>query len=325
MRLGKKPVFRTIASGVICFLFLLIGCDQGREDQELSSLSVRLTWLHQAQFAGLYLAKDRGFYAEEGLDVTLEPGGLENPSLKMVVAGSNDLGMTSADQILLAADRGSNLTALGAAFKRSPVVLFSIADKLVLSGPGDLSGTTIGIKYGDNTEVALKALLDRYEVSGYDSVSVSYDLSPLIEGRVDVLPGFAINEPIALREQGYEVSALYPADYGINLYADVFFTTRETIRERGDDIRAFMRATRRGYEYAITNPTEAVSVTLRRSDELEREHQRNMLNTAVKFWQPGDDSLFEMNRAVWVDLRNILLKQRLIKDTIQVDSLLYSP
>jgi NMT1/THI5 like len=96
----------------------------------LTKVTVRLKWLHQAQFAGFYVAKARGFYGKAGLDVNLEPGGSNYPAIKTVVTGGEDFGVTGADQILLARSGGpmwflcsSSISALHSSFSRVKVVL----------------------------------------------------------------------------------------------------------------------------------------------------------------------------------------------------------
>src|SRR6476660_8510929 len=97
----RKRVRLTVIATMLAMA--VTNCSQEKpttaQPQPLTSLHVRLTWLHQSQFAGLYLAADKGFYREAGLNVVLKPGGIEYPSIKMVSVGQDEVGMTSADQI----------------------------------------------------------------------------------------------------------------------------------------------------------------------------------------------------------------------------------
>lgn len=288
--------------------------------QNPNSLSVRLTWVHQAQFAGIYLAADKGFYKELGLNVDIRPGGIEYPSIKMVSAGNDEIGLTSADQVLLARSKGAPVVAIAALYQKSPVVLFSLK-KSGITTPHDLKGKKIGIKYGDNTEVPLRALLRKEGISDKDikEVSVSYDPSPLIQGQVDVLPGFAVNEPLSLTEKGYELNEIFTADYGVNMYADVIFTTEDVIAKKRDALVKFLIATIKGIQYAIDHPDEAIAAVASRNPNMDSTHEMNMLKASIPLWKPSGKRIGEMQEADWVQLNDILMTQGLINQKIMLN------
>jgi ABC-type nitrate/sulfonate/bicarbonate transport system substrate-binding protein len=277
------------------------------------ALRVRLTWTHQAQFAGVYLAEDKGYYRDEGVAVEVRPGGIEYSSVKMVAAGTDDVGLTSADQILIARARGVPLVALAALYQRSPVVLFSLRERGI-TRPEHLRGRKIGIKYGDNTEVPIRALLAKAGLrpGDYEEVSVSYDVAPLLDGRVDVLPGFALNEPISLAEHGHAVNTIYAADHGVNFYADVIFAREDVLRDKRAAVEAFVRATLRGYEYAMAHVDEAVAATRRRAPEARADHERAMVEVSTHLWRPEPGGqLGQMEMTTWEAIQDILVTTRL--------------
>ncbi|HYD25206.1 MAG TPA: ABC transporter substrate-binding protein [Croceibacterium sp.] len=303
---------RTLSALVVLVLavalagWLLLSSPQ----QDDATLKVRLTWLDQAQFAGVYVAEDQGFYEDAGLDVSVSPGGIEYPSIKMVAAGTDDIGLTSADQILIAREKGIPVVALAAMYQKSPVVLFSLKSSGI-TRPEDLRGKRIGFKYGDNTEVPLRALLRRFGIGpgDYEEVAVGYDATLLINGTVDVLPGFAMNEPLALKENGYELNEIYLSDYGINFYADVLFTRADVLEAKGEAVRKFVAATLQGYSYAIDHPDDAVAATLRRNREGNRTHERGMLEASIPLWRPAPNAqLGMMSLANWASIQRVLLE-----------------
>jgi NitT/TauT family transport system substrate-binding protein len=287
-------------------------------------LRVRLTWLHQAQFAGLYCAEDQEYYKNTGVNVSINPGGIDYSSVKMVSAKTDDIGITSADQILLARSKGVSLVALAAMYQKSPVVLFSLKSKGILK-PEDLRGKKIGIKYGDNTEVPIRALLQQIGLKkgDFEEVSVSYGVEPLIDGRADVLPGFALNEPLSLQEKGYEVNLIYLADYGINFYADVIFTREDVLVERRGDVTKFLNATLDGYRYAIEHPAEAVKATLRRIPEAKEPHEAEMLRVSTALWKPAaDTTLGQMDMNTWARTEEALISFGLQKEKVDLQKMI---
>src|SRR3984893_3459429 len=115
------------------------------------SVTVRLKWLHQAQFAGFYVAKEKGFYKSAGLNVDIQPGGPDFPAIQMVNGGSEQFGVTGADQILIARSQGGPVVAIAVIFRRNPFVLFSLA-KSGIQTPADYVGKNVGVKIGGNEE-----------------------------------------------------------------------------------------------------------------------------------------------------------------------------
>lgn len=294
-----------------------ISSTKQKKDQLI--LDTRLTWLHQSQFAGFYVAADKAFYKDLGLDVKLLPGGLEYPSIKMVSTGNDKIGVTSADQILLARSKGAPVVAIAVLYQKSPVVMFSLK-KYGIKKPEDLKGKKIGIKYGDNTEVPIRALLRKKGIiDKITEVSVSYNLAPLIKGKVVTLPGFAINEPQSLVEKGYDINQIYPADYGINIYADVIFTTKNMLSNHRTELVKFLQATFEGFRFAINHPEEAVDLTMKRNANLDREHQLNMLKASIPLWQPKGKRIGEMNKENWMQINEILVRQGLIDKKVDID------
>jgi len=317
----NKLLVTVVVAAIVVAAF--IGFHRHRVGQQTATpvpVSVRLTWLHQAQFAGIYLALDKGFYKDAGLDVEIKPGGMEYPSIKMVTVGNDDIGMTSADQVLLARAKGAPVVALAAMYQKSPAVLFSLK-KSGISTPSDLRGKRIGIKYGDNSEIPIRALLKKEGISEKDikEVSVSYDPGPLIQGQVDAFADFAINAPIAVEEKGYEVNEILPADYGINMYADVIFTTDQVLQRKREQLVEFLRATIKGYQYAIDHPDEAVTATLRRDTNLRPEHEKRMFEASVPFWKPPGKRPGEMQESDWAGLNDILVTTGLIKQKVPLN------
>src|ERR1700744_5405851 len=96
----------------------------------------RLKWFNQAQFAGFYVAKDKGLYKSAGLDVNVQPGGPDFPAIQMVAGGNEQFGVTGADQILIARSKGVPIVALAVIYRRNPFVLFSLA-KSSIKTPAD--------------------------------------------------------------------------------------------------------------------------------------------------------------------------------------------
>ena len=303
---------------------VIIGCD--REDsQKLDKVVVRLKWLHQAQFAGFYTADQMGIYREENLDVKLNPGGVDVPAIQMVIGGSEQFGVTAAEQLIFAREKGAPVVAIAVIYRVSPFVLFSLKGSGI-SGLQDFVGKRIGVKLGGNEELTYRAMMRNAGIS-FDKVKeipVKFDMSPLFTKQVDVWPGYVIHEPIVAEEKGYPVNIIWPNDYGVSFYADALFTTEEMIQDNPDIVARFVKATLRGWEYAIQNPEEAVQYTLLYDENLNHAHELKMMNTSIELVKPDEKPVGWMTKEKWTEMQELLLKQNLLTDPIDINKVFTS-
>lgn len=287
---------------------------------ESEKISIRLKWLNQAQFAGFYYADKAGYYKDERLDVTLNAGGVDFPAVQMVAGGSDHFGVTGADQILLAREKDIPIVALAVIYRKSPFVLFSLKESGI-DTPQKMAGKKVGVKLGGNEELTYRALLKNAGVDSkqLEEIPVKFDITPLLTKQIDVWPGYAINEPITAEEQGHPVNLIWPSDYGVSLYADTLFTTEEMVKTKPDVVRKVVEATIKGWEEALENPEQAVTYTLQYSDKLAREHETKMMNASIPLVKPDNNPVGFMDRAVWVSMQDLLLKQGFMKQAVDID------
>src|SRR5262249_44860965 len=182
------------------------------------AITLRLKWLNQAQFAGYYVAKEKGYYKAGGLDVPIEAGGPDFPAVQMVAGGNEQFGVTGADQVLIAREKGVPVVALAVLYRKNPFVLFALS-KSGIDGPAKFAGKNIGVKIGGNEELMYRAVIKSAGVdkSQLTETPVKFDLTPLLAGQVDVWPGYIINEVLAAQEKGFGVNIIYPAEFGVSL------------------------------------------------------------------------------------------------------------
>lgn len=288
------------------------GTDEGKE---LEKVVLRLKWIHQAQFAGFYAAKEKGFYEEVGLDVEILPGGADFPAVQMVASGDEDFGVTGADQILLAREKGVPVQALSVIYRESPFALFSLKDSGVETME-DLVGETVGVKLGGNEELTYRAMVENAGINStsIEEMPVKYDLSPLLSGQVKAWPGYVINEVIAAEEEGYEVNIIKPKDYDINFYADTLFAKEDLIKDDPELVKSFVEASMKGWQYAIDHPEEAAEFGLKFSGDLKLDHEVNMMKASVPLLQPENSPLGKMDESEWEYLQQNLLDLEFLKE-----------
>ncbi len=284
------------------------------------SITIRLKWLNQAQFAGYYVAKEKGYYSAAGLDVKIEPGGPDFPAVQMVAGGSEQFGVTGADQILVAREKGVPVVALAVLYRKNPFVLFALS-KSGIDKPAKFTGKNIGVKLGGNEELIYRAVIKSADVdkSKLTETPVKFDITPLLTGQVDVWPGYLINEVIATKERGFDVTIISPADYEISLYADTLFTTEKMLKEKPEIVRAFVTATMKGWAEAVANPEEAAKITVKYGSKLTYEHELAMMKASIPLLKPDDKPLGSMDEAGWKRVESLLISGKFLKGPVALN------
>jgi NitT/TauT family transport system substrate-binding protein len=283
------------------------------------SVTVRLKWFNQAQFAGFYVAKEKDLYKSAGLNVDIQPGGPDFPAVQMVAGGNEQFGVTGADQILIARSKGVPVVALAVIFRRNPFVLFSLA-KSGIKSPADYVGKNIGVKIGGNEELIYRAVIAKAAIdkSKLNEVPVKFDISPLLAGTVDVWPGYLINEVLAAKEKGFDVNVVSPTDYGIDLYADTLFTTEKMLAEKPDVVRKFVAASLQGWSSAIAEPEEAARTTVKYGSKLTYDHEFAMMKASLPLLKPDAKPLGWMDAANWSAAQKLLVEAGFQKSPVDV-------
>jgi ABC-type nitrate/sulfonate/bicarbonate transport system substrate-binding protein len=306
--------YRAVASTLLLILGAL--CGGARADD---AVTVRLKWFNQAQFAGFYVAKDKGYYKAAGLDVNIQPGGPDFPAIQMVAGGSEQFGVTGADQILIARSKQVPVVALAVIYRRNPFVLFSLA-KSGIKTPADFVGKKIGVKIGGNEELIYRAVLAKAGVdkSKLTEIPVKFDMTPLLTGDIDVWPGYLINEVLAAKEKGFDVNIITPSDYGIDLYADTLFTTEKMLKDKPAVVGKFVTATLQGWDDAIAAPEDAAKITVKYGDKLTYDHELAMVKTSIPLLKPDDKPIGYMDQAGWASAQKLLLGAGFQKDPVSV-------
>ncbi|WP_405105116.1 ABC transporter substrate-binding protein [Paenibacillus sp. FSL K6-1217] len=280
----------------------------------LKKVVLRLKWIHQAQFAGFYTAVEKGFYKEAGLDVEIRPGGSDFPAVQMVASGSEEFGVTGADQVVIAREKGVPVKALSAIYRKTPFVMFTLKESGIKTME-DLVGQKVGIKLGGNEELTFRAMEKSagIEPSQIEEMPVKYDLSPLLTGQVKAWPGYVINEVLAVEEQGKEVNIIDPNDYGINFYADTLFTTESVIKKDPEMVASFVQASMQGWDYAVKHPEEAAEFGLKYGEKLDLKHEVNMMKASIPLLDPEKLPLGSMDEAAWETLQKNLVELGFVK------------
>ena len=249
---------------------------------ELVSVSLRLPWFLGAQFAGELVAQEKGFFTDEGLEVTINPGGFDTNSITLVAAGTDTFGLHDMNSLVFAASEGIPLVTAAAFLQKHPGAVMARADSGIETLE-DFAGATIGFQEGGPWMLTQAMLVKNgVDLDSFDTVTVGFDLTPLFEGDIDLVTVFATNEPIAAGLQGIDTNVWVPFDFGVETSANALFTTKSYFEQNPDVVCGMVRAIARGWEYAHDHPDETTDIIVASDpDNLDRETQRPILDVTL--------------------------------------------
>ena len=237
--------------------------ESSAEGGDLGPVSLQLSWVKNAEFAGEYFADSNGHYTDVGFsDVTMDPG--PGPIETLVASGEVDFGLSNAvSTAQVIAEEDAPLKIIGTKFQKNPFTILSLADGGNIATPQDLVGKKIGVQAGGN-ETLFDALL---EVNGIDPASVEkvpveYDPAPLIDGEVDGFLAYITNESITVESAGYTVTNLPFADNGLPFVAESIITTEQMIADEPEKVKAFLEAEIRGWQDYLRDPEEGARLAV---------------------------------------------------------------
>jgi NitT/TauT family transport system substrate-binding protein len=231
-------------------------------EPELKAVSLRLPWFPSTQFAGEYVALEKGYFADEGLDVTINPGGFDINSIVLVGVGTDTFGLHDTGSLLFAHVEQIPLITVATFLQKHPGAILALEES-GFETLDDLVGARIGFQEGGPWQLTQAMLVKNgIEPDSLDQVAVGFDLTPLFQGDIDLLTVFATNEPILAELQGFDVTVFSPYDYGIETSANALFTRQDYMEENPDTVCGMVRAIAKGWEYAFDNPEEAVDIVV---------------------------------------------------------------
>jgi NitT/TauT family transport system substrate-binding protein len=243
-------------------------------------VSIRLKWVAQAQFAGIYVAKAKGFYADAGLDVTVNPGGPNINVETLVASGADTFGVASGTEgILYAREKGLPLVCVGMSQQMTPFAFVTYDDSGIKSVK-DFKGRKVAVWF-TGVQYTLYSVLAHEGLGQKDAqiVAQPFSMQPFIDKQYDVATVTLYNELNTLKEQGISNIKLFlPDDSGVTTQQDALVTSETMIKEKPAEVQAFVAATLKGWRYAFEHKSEALDIVMAAGSGLERKHQELMLD-----------------------------------------------
>ncbi len=288
MRLGLATTF-ALAAGTA-----------GAQDPD--DLTLQLKWVTQGQFAGYYVAQEEGFYEEEGLDVTILPGGPDIAPTQVLAGGGADVMTDWMPSALAAREKGLPVVNIAQPFKRSGLMLTCWKDTGI-EGPEDFRGKTIGVWFFGN-EYPFLSWMSQEGIptdGGPDGVTVlkqGFNVDPLLQRQADCISTMTYNEYGQVLDAGVsedELTTFRYEDQGVATLEDGLWTLEENLEdpEMVDKLARFVRASMKGWAWAAENPDEAAGIVLDNdaTGAQTEAHQRRMVREIALLTEGSDGTL----------------------------------
>lgn len=250
-------------------------------------ISLQLKWLHSFQFAGYYAAKEKGFYAEENLDVTIRERIPRINNIEQVLKGESQFGVADTgllEQRLI----GKPVVVLASIFQHSPLVYLTLKNSGIVS-PYELKGKRVMEDSYDNAP--LLAMLYETGVSTNEFIHLDNTFNPddLINGKTDAMVSYLTDQIDYFKKKGVEINIIDPRNYGVDFLSDNLFTTEQEINTHPERVRRFLRASLKGWDYALKHQDELIQIILSKYNSghrLSAEHLRFEAQETVKMILP---------------------------------------
>jgi NitT/TauT family transport system substrate-binding protein len=302
----------------ICLL--LTACGGKATTKPLTQIRLPLGYIPDIQFAPLYVAVDKGYFRDAGIQVTFDYS-METDITALVGASQLQFGVVSGEQVLLARAQGLPIVYVAAWYQQYPVSVVAKADQNIHS-PSDLRGKTIGLPglYGANY-IGLRALL---QAGGLRESDVKLDsigytqVESLAHDRDQAVSVYTNNEPVQLRSQGYSLTELRVAD-SVQLASNGLITNEKTIAENPGLVRGMIKAFMQGLADTIADPVAAYQISkayVANLAQLDPALQKKKLDTVIELWKA--DRLGYAQPKAWESMQTVLLDMGLLSKPLDL-------
>ena len=318
-----KPICVQLA--VLLFVLFFPLMSSAVDKQPLQTIDFQLRWKHQFQFAGYYAAIEKGFYQQEGLEVRLHEGAPDRIPVQEVLAGRAQYAEANSE-LLYERLKGKPLVALAAIFQHSPSVLLARTDADIYS-PQDLIGKKIMLMNGQvDADFHAMLLNEGIRPETINIIPSSFDINDLATGKVAAFNSYLTNEPFFLKQRGIDFVVINPKNYGIDYYSDILFTSEQELKQNPERVKAFRRATLRGWHYAMEHPDEIIELLISKYKvNKSREHLRFEAEAMRTLILPDLIEMGHMNPGRWQHMADTFVKAGMVGKDYKLDGFIYDP
>lgn len=242
---------------IILFLLFVINLNA----QTNNKVTLYLDWLNQFQFAGYYIAKEKGYYNNFGLDVDIKEFNNSNSNIVKEVMTQDAVYGVGKSSLIIDKFNGNDVVLLSSVYQASPLVLISLKDSNI-KNPRDLKNKKIMITDDAITSASINSMIISQGIN-LDEIIVqkhSFDINDLKNKKTDAMACFLSNEPYFLEKQNIQYNVLNPNDYSFDFYEGILYTSQKELLNNPSRVQNFNKASLKGWEYAFNNIEETAKL-----------------------------------------------------------------
>jgi len=315
----KQP-YRVISISYLLLFALLISHSGAWAGDKLV---LQLKWFHQFQFAGYYAAAEKGFYADEGLEVEIRERNPNITPVDAVLSGDAQFGISDTS-LVLSRLQGNPVVVLAAIYQHSPLVLISRKESGFI-GPLDLKNKRV-MYQANSDDATITATFMEFGLmpQDIDHVPHNFNDGALLTNKVDAMSAYVTNQPYYYKQRGVELNIISPTSYGIDFYGDMLFVDEDFLSNNPQTTSAFRRASLKGWEYALANPEEVVGwIKEKYQSKKTREHLLYEAEATRRMIQPDLIELGNINNNRFDRIVNIYKWLEMVPDSAQLTGINY--
>ncbi len=318
-----------LLSCIFCIFFLVLGCQQNTETETNQKsepvkkiASLQLQWFTQCQFAGYYVALEKGWYSDENIELTIHPGGPDIVPIDMVTAGSSQFGTTLLADLAVSIQKGKPAISIAQIQQNNGLRLLA-KKKTGITIPANFVGKKVGVWIG-GWEVQFNALMAQKNIplDKVNVISQGFSMTPFVEDQLEIASAMIYNEYHVVLSSGIgieELNIIDYADYGLDFPGDVLFTSQKLIQEDPELCLGMLRASLKGWKYAIDHPSEAVDIVLKydKSGVQTPEHQAKMMAEITKLIKVDDKRIGYTDPITLEKMLVLLVKYNVLESNVE--------
>lgn len=319
---------------LVVLAILITGCDDKSQSidqhgKKLDDLSIMLDWYPNAVHSAIYVAQEKGYFKDEGLNIKIQMPADTNDPLKLAATGKVDLAISYQNQAILSKSEGIPIVSVAALVRHSLDTLM-VKKSSGIQSPKDLEGKNVGYASSELSEAIVKAMVeaDGGNFNKVKMTDVGWDLIPSIAtNRVDAITGGYINhEYVLLNKEGYNMRAFKHNDYGVpDNYELVLVTGQKTLDQKRDAIKRFWKAVAKGQEMVKKNPKEGLQILLDHENDsfpLKKDVETKSLEILLPLMEKKEVPFGYQEKQSWEKAANWLYKRGVIKKHVQPDEVM---
>ena len=305
----------------ITLLLLIFAAFFVPSSEAAQKLTLILDWFPNVDHLPIYVARQQGFFAEEGLEIEVISPSETSDGLKMAAAGRVDMAVSYEPQTIIAAARGLKVSVIGRLIEHPLTTLLFLKGKGI-EAPGDLTGKKIGYTVPGLMDVLLKAFARVNDIGEYTAINVGFAIvQSLTAGKVDAVMGpFKTYETVTMAHRGYDVGYFELEKWGIPDYDElIFITSKKSLEKNRTAMAAFRLAIGRAVRWLRQNPQKALTDYFEQVPQADRKTEIDAFNLTLPYYASNQ----KMSADRWQKFADFALKYGLIDKEVDVRSILW--